>query len=161
MVINPKCFYLEPEYKKRKEERVRERKEKAKHDIKRHHLYYITSMPSLGSRLGDLSLVGAVLPGAISLALPKEIALDLGLALWICKSAKHMRSHTSSLKGPKVYWNATQNTGTYIMSSISEHRPNKQAEVGQGMVSSHPLLLAAPSSPLFAPDTESLQQFSF
>lgn len=47
------------------------------------------------------------------------------------------------------------------MSSISEHRPNKQAEVGQGMVSSHPLLLAAPSSPLFAPDTESLQQFSF
>lgn len=80
MVINPKCFYLEPEYKKRKEERVRERKEKAKHDIKRHHLYYITSMPSLGSRLGDLSLVGAVLPGAISLALPKETALDSWLS---------------------------------------------------------------------------------
>lgn len=162
MVINPKYFYFEPEYKKRKEARVRQRKEEAKQGIRWHHLYYITSMPSLGARLGDLSLVGAVLPGAVSVALPKETALDSWLSsLWICKSTKHMRSHISSLKGPKVYWNATQNTGTYIMPSISEHRPNKQAEVGQGMVSSHPLLLAAPSSPLFAPDTESLQRFSF
>lgn len=128
---------------------VMERKEKAKQGIRWHHLYYIISMPSLGSRLGDLSLVGAVLSEAISLALPKETVLDSWLSsLWICMSAKHMRSHTSSLKGPKVYWNATQNTGAYIMPSISEHRPNKQAEVGQGMVSSHPLLLAAPSSPL-------------
>ena len=57
-----------------------ERKEKAKQGIRWHHLYYIISMPSLGSRLGDLSLVGAVLSEAISLALPKETVLDSWLS---------------------------------------------------------------------------------
>ena len=71
---------------------LRQRKEEAKQGIRWHHLYYITSMPSLGARLGDLSLVGAVLPGAVSLALPKETALDSWLSsLWICKSAKQRK----------------------------------------------------------------------
>lgn len=59
---------------------MRKERGKAKHDINWHQLCAITSMPSLGSRLGDLSLVRAVLPGAISLALPKEIALDSWLS---------------------------------------------------------------------------------
>lgn len=81
MVINPKCFYLESECKKRKEERVMERKEKAKQGIRWHHLYYIISMPSLGSRLGDLSLVGVVLSEAILLS-QRRWYWTLGLALF-------------------------------------------------------------------------------
>lgn len=92
---------------------------KVKQDKGQCHFCCLTSVLSLGSKSDDRSLVEAFLPGAISLALQKETALGSWLSsLWLSKSAKHTRSHTASLKGPKVHENATQNTGTYVMLSF-------------------------------------------
>lgn len=96
-----------------------ERMGKVKQDKGQCHFCCLTSVLSLGSKSDDRSLVEAFLPGAISLALQKETALGSWLSsLWLSKSAKHTRSHTASLKGPKVHENATQNTGTYVMLSF-------------------------------------------